>query len=141
MSDRRAGTAHGPGRLIVAVYAVFAVSAGARSGVQIVTRFSEAPLAYLLSALAAAVYLVAALALARSAWALAVVACTVELAGVLAVGTASVAAPEVFPDATVWSGYGMGYAFLPLVLPVFGLLWLYRARPERLYQARSGRTT
>jgi hypothetical protein len=24
----------------------------------------------------------------------------------------------------VWSGYGSGYGFVPLVLPVFGLLWL-----------------
>jgi hypothetical protein len=26
----------------------------------------------------------------------------------------------------VWSGYGSGYGFVPLVLPVFGLLWLRR---------------
>ena len=117
--------------MIVAVYAVFAVSAGARSGVQIATRLSEAPVAYLLSALAAAVYLVAALALARNAWAVALVACGVELAGVLTVGTLSVFSPGVFPDATVWSGYGIGYGWLPLVLPVLGLGWLYRARPAR----------
>jgi hypothetical protein len=124
-------TALGPGRVIVAVYAVFAVAAGARSGVQIATRFTEAPLAYLLSALAAVVYLVATIALARSRWTLALVACGVELVGVLSVGTASLLAPGAFPDATVWSGYGIGYGFLPLVLPVLGLLWLYRARPVR----------
>ncbi|MGH4014803.1 MAG: hypothetical protein ACRDSL_12940 [Pseudonocardiaceae bacterium] len=131
-SGRRANTAAGPGRVIVAVYAVFAVSASARSGVQIATRFSEAPLAYLLSGLAAVVYLVAALALARSAWTVALVACAVELAGVVSVGTVSLLAPEAFPDATVWSGYGIGYGFLPLVLPMLGLLWLYRARARRL---------
>lgn len=133
---RRADTAAGPGRVIVAVYAVFAVSAGARSGVQIATRFAEAPLAYLLSALAAAVYLVAALALARSSWTWALVACSVELAGVLSVGTASLVVPEAFPDATVWSDYGIGYGFLPLVLPVLGLLWLYRTRPGWAYRTR-----
>lgn len=132
-------TATGPGRVIVAVYAVFAVSAAARSGVQIATRFSEAPLAYLLSALAAVVYLVAAVALARSVWTVALVACAVELAGVVSVGTASLLAPEAFPDATVWSDYGIGYGFLPLVLPVLGLLWLYRSRPGQ--QARSGHST
>jgi hypothetical protein len=26
----------------------------------------------------------------------------------------------------VWSSYGSGYGFVPLVLPVFGLLWLRR---------------
>jgi cytochrome bd-type quinol oxidase subunit 2 len=114
----------GPGRALVAVYAVFAVAAGARSAVQLATRFEAAPLAYLLSALAAAVYLLATAALARSSRRLAFTACSVELAGVLTVGTASLLAPAAFPDATVWSGYGIGYGFLPLVLPVLGLLWL-----------------
>ncbi|MBA3573521.1 MAG: hypothetical protein M3408_03045 [Actinomycetota bacterium] len=116
----------GPGRALVAVYAVFAVAAGARSAVQLATRFEAAPLAYLLSALAAAVYLLATVALARSSRRLAFTACSVELAGVLTVGTASLLAPAAFPDATVWSGYGIGYGFLPLVLPVLGLLWLRR---------------
>ena len=119
----------GPGRALVAVYAVyavFAVAAGARSAVQLATRFEAAPLAYLLSALAAAVYLLATVALARSSRRLAFTACSIELAGVLTVGTASLLAPAAFPDATVWSGYGIGYGFLPLVLPVLGLLWLRR---------------
>lgn len=120
----------GPGRALVAVYAVFAVAAGARSGVQLATRFGAAPLAYLLSALAAAVYLLATVTLARSSRRLALTACSVELAGVLTVGTASLLAPTAFPDATVWSDYGIGYGFLPLVLPVLGLLWLRRTGRE-----------
>ena len=40
-----------PGRVLVALYGVFALAAGARAAVQLSTRFSEAPLAYLLSAL------------------------------------------------------------------------------------------
>jgi cytochrome bd-type quinol oxidase subunit 2 len=118
----------GPGRVLVAVYGVFAVSAGARSGVQIATRFEQAPLAYLLSALAAAVYLLATVALARSSRRLALACCTVELLGVLAVGAASLTLPALFPDATVWSGFGAGYGFVPLVLPVLGILWLWRTR-------------
>lgn len=116
----------GPGRVLVAVYAVFAVAAGARSGVQLATRFADAPLAYLLSAVAAAVYVVATVALARDDRRLALVACSIELVGVLIVGTASLVAPGAFPDATVWSDYGIGYGFFPLVLPVLGLLWLRR---------------
>jgi hypothetical protein len=131
MTETRADTAAGPGRVIVAVYAVFALSAGARSGVQIATRFSEAPLAFLLSALAAVVYLVATIALARSRWTLALAACAVELIGVLTVGTVSLLAPAAFPDATVWSDYGSGYGYVPLLLPVIGLLWLVRTRPRR----------
>ena len=129
MPETRVDTATGPGRVIVTVYAIFAVSAGARSAVQIATKFGAAPLAYLLSALAAVVYLVAAVALARSHWAVALAACSVELAGVLTVGTASLLVAGAFPDATVWSDYGIGYGFVPLVLPLLGLWWLYRARP------------
>ncbi|MGW5053051.1 hypothetical protein [Actinokineospora sp. NPDC004072] len=118
----------GPGRLLVAVYAVFALAACARSAVQLATRFDTAPLAYLLSALAAAVYVVATVALIRGARRLAVVACLVELVGVIAVGTASLLAPAAFPDATVWSAFGQGYGYIPAVLPVLGLWWLARAR-------------
>ncbi|GAA3751445.1 hypothetical protein [Salinactinospora qingdaonensis] len=117
----------GPGRVLVAVYAIFALAATARAAVQIATRFEEAPLAYLLSALAGLIYIVATVGIARAgrtSHRVAVVACAVELAGVLAVGTASVFEPALFPDDTVWSRFGSGYLFIPLVLPVLGLLWL-----------------
>ena len=97
-ASRPGSTRTGPGRLLIAIYALFALAASARAGVQIATKFGNAPVAYLLSA----------------------------FAGVLAVGTWSLADPATFPDATVWSGYGSGYGFVPLVLPVFGLLWLRR---------------
>ncbi|MFC3983333.1 hypothetical protein [Streptosporangium jomthongense] len=118
----------GPGRALVAVYGVFALAAGARAAVQIATRFGEAPLAYSLSAFAALVYLVLAVALVRGRRSLALTACGVELAGVLVVGTLSLADPEAFPHATVWSGYGSGYVFIPLVLPLVGLYWLLRRK-------------
>ena len=51
-----------------------------------------------------------------------------ELTGVLLVGTLSVLDRGDFPDATVWSVYGEGYGFVPLVLPVVGLYWLRRTR-------------
>jgi hypothetical protein len=120
------------GRLLTAVYAVFALAAGARSLVQLTTKLDEAPLAYLLSFAAAVVYLVATLALRRStrrAHRVAVTACSVELAGVLVVGTLSLVATDLFPDQTVWSDFGIGYGFVPLVLPVVGLLWLHRHPP------------
>ena len=124
MPDPRTDVAAGPGRLLVAVYGVFAVAATSRAGLQLATVFSEAPVAYLLSAFAALVYLVATVALARSARRTAALACAVELVGVLVVGTASLLLPDAFPDQTVWSSYGLGYAFVPLVLPVLGLLRL-----------------
>ena len=121
----------GPGRVLIAVYAVFALSATARATVQILTRYDEARLAYTLSALAALVYVAATVALARStalSRRVALAACSVELAGVLAIGAVSYASPERFPDATVWSHFGQGYGFVPLVLPVLGLLWLRHTR-------------
>ncbi|MEJ5915661.1 hypothetical protein [Pseudokineococcus sp. 1T1Z-3] len=133
-SDLRPALRSGPGRLLVAVYGVFAISASARAGVQIVTSFSVAPLAYLLSALAAAVYVVATVALVRSSERsrrVALVSVTTELVGVLAVGALSVGDPQAFPDETVWSGFGAGYGYVPLVLPVLGLWWLCSQRPRR----------
>jgi hypothetical protein len=118
----------GPGRVLIGVYGLFALAATARAGVQIATRFSQAPLAYSLSALSGVVYLVATVALARADRRLALVCCSIELVGVLAVGTASLLDPVAFPKATVWSLYGIGYGFVPLVLPVLGLWWLRRAR-------------
>ena len=126
MTDAR--TIHsGPGRVLVGLYALFALAAGARAGVQIATRFSDAPLAYLLSAVAAVIYLVATVGFVRGGDGgrrLAMVCCAVELVGVLAVGAASLIDPVAFPHATVWSGFGRGYGYVPLVLPVLGLLWL-----------------
>ncbi|GII81063.1 membrane protein [Sphaerisporangium rufum] len=118
----------GPGRLLVAVYGLFTLAAGARAAVQIATRFADAPLAYLLSAVAAGVYGVLTVALARDARRTAMAACLVELAGVLVVGALSLADPAAFPRATVWSGFGSGYGFVPLLLPLIGLAWIFGRR-------------
>ncbi|WP_028937407.1 hypothetical protein [Pseudonocardia spinosispora] len=129
MPEETRPTATGPGRVLIAVYAVFALSATARAGVQLVTRFHEAPIAYLLSAFAGVVYILATVGLAmtgpgarRLAW----IAVSIELTGVLVVGTLSLADRAAFPKATVWSDYGSGYGWVPLVLPIIGMVWLYR---------------
>lgn len=124
-------TSTGLGRVLVATYAVFALAATARSAVQLLTRASEAPLAYSLSAVAAVVYVLATLGLAEVGprpRALAWAAVVFELVGVLTVGTLTVLDPELFPDATVWSAYGQGYGYLPLVLPFLGIGWLVHTR-------------
>ncbi|GAB3599839.1 hypothetical protein [Microbacterium tumbae] len=125
----------GIGRVLVIVYAVMALAATGRSLVQIVQRFDEAPLSYGLSAVAAVVYILATLALvlsARRGWyTVAWVAIVFELTGVLVVGTLSLVLPELFQHETVWSLYGRGYVFVPLVLPVAGLWWLRTHRPGK----------
>jgi cytochrome bd-type quinol oxidase subunit 2 len=125
-------TNSGAGRVLVAVYGIFALAATARASVQLLTKFEQAPLAYLLSALAGVIYIVATITLARGTRAsrrLALIAIIIELIGVVSVGTLSILYPEAFPRATVWSSYGIGYGFVPLVLPIVGLAWLWRTRP------------
>ena len=124
----------GVGRVLVAVYGVLALAAIGRSFVQIVSKFDEAPLAYALSALAAVVYVIATVALVRPgvgwyrvAWATIVF----EFTGVLVIGTLSIVDPALFPHDTVWSAFGRGYLFIPLVLPLLGMWWLATHRPAR----------
>ncbi|PNL17626.1 hypothetical protein [Micrococcus sp. FDAARGOS_333] len=124
----------GLGRIIVMVYAVFALSALARSLFQILSHFDRAPVAYVLSAFAAVVYIIATLSLARTgrtAWLVSLAAVLIELVGVVGVGLATVLHPELFADATVWSHFGAGYGYVPLVLPIVGLAWLLTHREPK----------
>lgn len=127
------GRMSGVGLVLVAVYAVMALAATGRSFVSIAQRFAEAPLAYSLSAVAAVVYILATLALlfagSRAWYRVAWVALAFELVGVLVVGTLSFALPDVFEHPTVWSMFGIGYLFIPVVLPIVGMWWLLKHRP------------
>ena len=131
MAPPEVPTGTGPGRVVVAVYAVLALAATGRSILQLTQYLDRAPLAYVLSALAAVIYIVATVALAkggRTGARVATGAILVEAVGVLTVGTLSFVRPELFPDKTVWSHFGSGYGYLPLVLPFVGLWWIHRAR-------------
>ncbi|MFJ7149892.1 hypothetical protein ACIQVT_17080 [Streptomyces sp. NPDC100445] len=121
----------GPGLLLVWFYGVMVVGALSRSAYQIATGFDRAPLAYSLSAVAGVVYAFITYTLVRggeTARRAATVCCAAELAGVLLVGTWTLVDRSAFPDATVWSDYGMGYVFIPVLLPLSALYWLRRAR-------------
>ncbi|MER6255699.1 hypothetical protein ABT224_30540 [Streptomyces sp. NPDC001584] len=121
----------GPGLLLVWLYGVMVVGAVSRSAFQISTEFDRAPLAYSLSAVAALAYAFITYSLVRggeTARKAALICCAAELAGVLAVGTWTVVRPESFPDTTVWSQFGMGYLFIPVILPITGMLWLRKSR-------------
>ncbi|KMS74994.1 membrane protein [Streptomyces viridochromogenes] len=123
----RARLISGPGILLVWLYGVMVVGAVSRSAYQIATEFDRAPLAYSLSAVAGLVYGFITYTLVRggeTARKAARVCCAAELAGVLTVGTWTMVEPSAFPDATVWSDFGMGYVFIPVLLPVSALYWL-----------------
>ncbi|MFV0137041.1 hypothetical protein ACLGIH_28220 [Streptomyces sp. HMX87] len=126
----RARLINGPGVLLVWLYGVMVVGAVSRSAYQIATEFDRAPLAYALSAVAGVVYGFITYTLVRggeTARRAALVCCVAELVGVLTVGTWTLADPSAFPDATVWSDYGMGYLFIPVLLPLSAIYWLRRA--------------
>lgn len=132
MRENGSSRAVGVGRVLIAVYAVLALAATARSFVQILRSFDQAPVAYTLSAVAAVVYILATVALIRrgSLWyRIAWITIVFEFLGVLTVGVLSLVDPQLFPADTVWSFFGRGYLFIPLVLPVLGMLWLARTRP------------
>jgi hypothetical protein len=138
MSGTGSSRAVGVGRVLIVVYAILALGATARSIFQILSKFDEAPVAYVLSAIAGVVYLLATIALIgrgpvwyRIAW----VTISFELLGVLVVGALSLLHPELFKHPSVWSHFGQGYLFIPLVLPVLGMLWLRARRPSREHPA------
>jgi cytochrome bd-type quinol oxidase subunit 2 len=117
----------GVGRVLIVFYAVFAVSSTARATFQILTKFEQAPLAYSLSLVSALVYILATVSLAKSGkfWRrIALASVIFELIGVIAVGALSFFSPELFAHPSVWSGFGSGYGYIPLVLPILGLLWI-----------------
>ncbi|WP_413463160.1 hypothetical protein [Brevibacterium sp. FME37] len=117
----------GPGRALTAVYGVFALSATARAGYQVIREFDVAPVAYSLSVIAAIIYILATICLVignRISHRIAIGACVIEFVGVIVVGILSFTHPEDFAKPSVWSSFGSGYGFIPLILPLVGLWWL-----------------
>ncbi|MFL6158376.1 MAG: hypothetical protein ACJ72D_19980 [Marmoricola sp.] len=121
-------TGTGFGRTLVFVYGILAFAASGRASFELLAKFSDAPFPYALSVLAALIYIVATWALATDRRRIASVAVSVELIGVISVGLGSLAWTDKFPEASVWSDFGSGYGWVPLVLPVVGLWWLHRTR-------------
>lgn len=133
MSNTAPSRSRGLGRVLILVYGLLALAATGRSVYQLIDDFEKAPVAYSLSALAAVIYIVATIALVvpgETWYRIAVVTIGFELVGVLVVGLLSLFDPVLFPAKTVWSVFGRGYGFVPLVLPVLGLIWLYLNRPS-----------
>lgn len=123
---RSTGTGTGFGRVVVFVYGILAFAASGRASFELLSKFSEAPVPYALSVVAAIVYIVATWALATDRRRIALAAVCFELVGVLAVGFGSLLWTDKFPEASVWSDFGVGYGWVPLVLPLVGLWWILR---------------
>lgn len=127
----RGSTGTGFGRVLVFVYGVLAFAASGRASFELTTKFTEAPFPYTLSIIAAVVYIAATWALATDRRRIALATVSFELVGVVAVGLSSLLATDKFPEASVWSDFGVGYGYVPLVLPVVGLWWLLRLEGAR----------
>ena len=124
----------GLGRVIITIYGILALAATVRGAYQLMAKFDEAPTAYILSLLSGIIYLAATFSLASKkarAWWVSLWAVSIELVGVLVIGVLSLTHPEIFAHPSVWSGFGEGYGYIPLVLPLVGLWWLYKNRGER----------
>ena len=117
--------------VLIVVYSILGLAAAGRATVQIMEKFSEAPVAYTLSALSAALYVLIAVALWRGWETVVLVGSSVELAGVLIVGTLGVVDSGLWPDETVWTGYGSGYGWVPVLLPIAALFFVIRGRQRR----------
>jgi len=135
--------------VLVAVYAVLVMAAVGRSAFQIIDHFSKAPIAISISGASALVYVLAMVALIvhRGAWyRVAWATVSVEFAGVVIVGAITAFFPNAlgpgsgnaFGDtATVWTVFGQGYWFVPLVLPLAGMWWL-KTHPARVRASGTG---
>ena len=133
--SRPAGRRPGPGRALAATYTLFALAAGSRAAVELIVQPGRAPVAYGLSVLSAACYLIGALAFRQQttlARRIALVACAFELLAVLIIGSLTLQHPARWGDETVWSAYGYGYGFIPVLLPVMGLIYLRRVAPRKM---------
>lgn len=127
-------------------YPVLALSTGVRAAYQLVVkdggllftgRLADS-LGPLLTAAAAALYLVAAVGFvrrSRRAWWISVAALAIETACVVAVGTLTLPGmpARAIIGGTVWRLYGIDYGFFPLFQPILGLIWLLWPVTRRAY--------
>jgi hypothetical protein len=116
------------GYVLAVSYPILALSTGVRAVYQLFFKSGvENYLPVYLSALAALLYLVAALGFAyrrRWTWWLSVAALGVETLMTFIIGLWSFVDPELI-GRTVWRHFGEDYGYFPLFQPLFGLVWLF----------------
>ncbi|HEU5088582.1 MAG TPA: hypothetical protein VFT99_14100 [Roseiflexaceae bacterium] len=121
--------------VLVLAYGFWAIAALSRALYQYLFRHPAIWMPTHLSAFVGLLYLLIMLAMRRYtplAWLVSVALLCIELGGVLIVGMLDVVW-KPFPYATVWSGFGAGYLFVPLVLPILGLFWMTKRTTRECY--------
>lgn len=131
------------GKILAVSYPVLALSTGARGLYQLFLKESVTDyLPPLLTTIAAALYLVAAIGFARRskrAWTISVVALTLEMIGIVVVGALSNLQPDLVGE-TAWRHFGADYGYFPFIQPLLGLIWLLHPQTLRAYRIRRSPT-
>ncbi len=122
-------------------YPLLAISALARAGYQLLLKEGVTNyLAPTLTLVAAVLYLIATIGfLYRRSWTwrLSVGSLSIETILALTVGILSLTIPDTI-GRTLWANFGMDYAFLPLIQPILGLVWLTRPAVMISFGVRKG---
>lgn len=135
MSNSDKPAARGGADALAFFYGLWAVAALSRAIYQYLVRRPPDLTPTHISFFVGALYVLIIIGLRRrspGAWRATLALLSVELAGVLLVGTVDVLW-HPFPYTSVWSAYGAGYLLMPLVLPIAGLWWLLRKETRAAY--------
>lgn len=127
----------GLGRIVLAVYWIFGLVTSAIAVVDLVNHGQGALGPRFVSLLGGLVYLVAAAALTHNGRRMRVVgwSCVVvELLGPIIVGLVGLGIPEVSGARSVWADFGADFWYLPIAIPVVGLVWLWWSDPRRIVE-------
>lgn len=136
VADTR-GPSLGLGRLVMAAFWLFGAWVTINAVVDVL-HWNSGPIGPVLVALVAGlVYLLAALALTHNGrrmrmigWA----SVSVEAIGPVLVGVLGVGVPQLSDPRSPWGAFGADYWYIPLVLPVVGLVWLWWSNPRRIVE-------
>lgn len=134
------GPSLGLGRIVMAVYWVFGAWTTVQAVVDLIDllRVGTTPLGPALVALVAGlVYLLAAVALTHNGRRMRLVGWTaviIEAAGPVIVGLLGVGLPDLTGTRSAWGAFGADYWYLPLVIAVVGLVWLWASNPRRIVE-------
>lgn len=131
------GPSLGLGRLVMAAFWLFGAWVTTNAVIDAL-HWDSGPIGPVVVALVAGiVYLVAALALThngrrmrRLGWA----AVAVEALGPVLVGLLGMGVPALSDPRSPWGAFGADYWYIPLVLPVIGLVWLWWSNPRRIVE-------
>ncbi|MDO5721047.1 MAG: hypothetical protein Q4P06_00675 [Actinomycetaceae bacterium] len=134
--DRR-GPAYGWGRVFIAAFWVVAVVA-TYTALSDFFALSQYPLGpRLVSVLAGLGYVLAAIALSHNGRRMRKVAGACigfELSGVLITGIVGLGVPQIGQVRNLWANFGQQYWFIPLILPLLGIAWLWWSNPRRIVE-------